>query len=499
MPTAIRLEGVAFSHRGDHDLLCDIHLHLRPGWTGIVGANGVGKSTLLALLAGTLSPTRGRIQREPAALGVVMCPQRVHACGPDVRQLATDDRGLARGLRGRLGLDPDDLDRWPSLSPGERRRWQLAGVLARQPQALLLDEPTNHLDAESRAQITAVLASFRGVGVVVSHDRSLLEALTTSTIRVAGGSARAWPGAYDQARSAWEAERDHDNTTLVRDRGRAARLHRRLADTRREQAQTQAAIGARSRTKGPRDHDGRSVNRRERAAKAASRSARRASVVRATAGRAHAALEGRHYQQERGAEIRFEHEAPTRRPLLRLCVDELRAGPTRCTGRLALSLEPGSRVWIRGPNGAGKTTLLRALAAASTLPPSRLFHLPQVLPPATGETLMAELRAAPPDQRGRTLQRVAALGVDPGPLLGSASPSAGELRKLALAHGLAQPSWVLLLDEPTHHLDLPSVERLESALAEYPGALVLVSHDERFASGCTHERWTLGDGQLSSA
>nr|MCH9685287.1 ATP-binding cassette domain-containing protein [Deltaproteobacteria bacterium] len=180
-----------------------------------------------------------------------------------------------------------------------------------------------------------------------------------------------------------------------------------------------------------------------------------------------------------------------------LCRDALMAGSHRCAGPVALSLQPGTRAWIRGPNGAGKTTLLRALAAASTLPPERMFHLPQVLTPQRGQHLMEQLRRAPPEDRGRTLQRVAALGVDPGPLLRSAAPSAGELRKLALAHGLAQPTWVLLMDEPTHHLDLPSVERLEAALAEYPGALVLVSHDQRFATACTDERWTLGDGELS--
>jgi ATPase subunit of ABC transporter with duplicated ATPase domains len=91
---------------------------------------------------------------------------------------------------------------------------------------------------------------------------------------------------------------------------------------------------------------------------------------------------------------------------------------------------------------------------------------------------------------------VAALGVDPESLLESERPSPGEARKLALASGLARQVWGLLLDEPTNHLDLPSIERLEAALAAYPGALLLVSHDEAFAQQLCDERWVFEDGEL---
>ncbi|MFP2912850.1 ABC transporter ATP-binding protein, partial [Pyxidicoccus sp. 3LFB2] len=100
---------------------------------------------------------------------------------------------------------------------------------------------------------------------------------------------------------------------------------------------------------------------------------------------------------------------------------------------------------------------------------------------------------------GRVLSLVAALGVDPERLLASEQPSPGEARKLLIARGLGQHAWALVLDEPTNHLDLPSIERLEVALREYPGALLLVSHDAAFARACTSESWRVEHGQVTVA
>jgi ATPase subunit of ABC transporter with duplicated ATPase domains len=107
------------------------------------------------------------------------------------------------------------------------------------------------------------------------------------------------------------------------------------------------------------------------------------------------------------------------------------------------------------------------------------------------------VRALGADARGRVLSMVAALGADPDRLLESHQPSPGEARKLALAWGLGRQAWALVLDEPTNHLDIPAIERLEHALSEYPGALVIVSHDDALASRCTNERWCVGDGRVN--
>jgi ATPase subunit of ABC transporter with duplicated ATPase domains len=133
------------------------------------------------------------------------------------------------------------------------------------------------------------------------------------------------------------------------------------------------------------------------------------------------------------------------------------------------------------------------------LPPERVFALPQDLTLDACTALAAELRALDRERRGRLGQLIDALGIDPDRALGSAAPSPGETRKLALAMGLVRAPQLIVLDEPTNHLAIDSIERLEAALADYPGALVIVSHDARFASALCGTRWTIEGGKITSA
>ncbi|MEZ4241426.1 MAG: ATP-binding cassette domain-containing protein, partial [Myxococcota bacterium] len=204
-PSPLRLAGVAFAHRPDVPLLIDVTVHLTGGWTAVVGANGAGKTTLLRLLAGELAPQAG-VRTGPQAVAV--CPQRTGPPDDALRAFAwgwTGDHCWA--LQAALDLDPAALDRWETLSWGERKRWQVGAALAARPQVLLLDEPSNHLDAGARALLARALAAFDGIGVLVSHDRTLLRGLATAVVRVADGRAEAFPGGWDAAEAQWALER----------------------------------------------------------------------------------------------------------------------------------------------------------------------------------------------------------------------------------------------------------------------------------------------------
>ncbi len=495
--SSIRLERLTFGHADAVPLLTRADAFLPSGWTALVGENGAGKTTLLRLVSGAIHPTDGQVLVSPERARVVLCPQEVGlAPGDGARDLARRDDGDARRLRGLLGLDPDSLGRWSTLSPGERKRWQIGGALGSAPDVLLLDEPTNHVDAAAREVLLGALRRFGGVGIVVSHDRSLIEPLAQRTLRLHRGRLRMYPGSYAAAREAWEAEARAawDRRAGMQEAARDARA--RLAEARRER---EAAERSRSgRRRDPKDADARSVVKKNRQARAEDRLARNVARLREVAERADDRVEDAPAEPEPGRSVFLGFERAPRPVLLSLDAPVVHAGPAPVLRDVHVRLRRDDRVRVEGANGAGKTTLLGALLAHADLPADRLLVLPQELAPGAGASLLAEVRSLEPSVRGRVLALVAALGSDPARLLASREPSPGEARKLLLALGMGRHAWALVLDEPTNHLDLPSVERLEEALAAYPGALLLVSHDDAFAGRCTTSRWRIGGGSVDT-
>ncbi|HEX8824897.1 MAG TPA: ATP-binding cassette domain-containing protein [Archangium sp.] len=494
----VRAQRVSFAFSDAVSLFSDAEFHLPTGWTGLVGANGAGKSTLLRLISGELQPSDGHFHFEPPSALVHLCPQRVEELTPDITALAEAYDSRARRLLGQLALDPTALDRWPTLSPGERKRWQIGAALAREPDVLLLDEPTNHLDAEAREWLIAALRRFRGVGMLVSHDRELLETLTTSTLRVHAGTVRLWPGAYSEAREAWEGELEARRTTRQQAQEEHRRLQQRLVQTRRDQEAASAARSAGSRMKDKYDSDARSLGAKTLVSWADARLGRSVATTRREVERAASAVESVEVEKTLGRSVFVDYVRPPNPLLFSVDLPVLRAGEVELFGRLRLDVQREDRIRIEGPNGAGKSTLLRALLDHARVPLERVLYLPQDLSAEEAEEVLDSVRELPPAEKGRVLSLVAALGVEPERLLASEQPSPGEARKLLMARGLGQHAWVLVLDEPTNHLDLPSIERLEVALREYPGALLLVTHDSHFAQRCTALRWRVREGRVDS-
>src|SRR3954468_13882500 len=240
--TVLETRGLCVAWVASNPMLEDVSLVLDRGMYGLVGANGAGKTTLLELLARKFEPHEGRVLLRPHAALVAHCPQQVEELSRDVAALGESSAAMAAELRGRLSLEPAALLRWPTLSPGERKRWQIAAALAREPDVLLLDEPTNHLDAKARDCLLAALRRFEGLGVVVSHDRAVLDGLTHGTLRVHARRVTLYPGNYSVARRLWQAERAREEQQHGEARKRVRQTEARLDGARRVQAAAAANV-----------------------------------------------------------------------------------------------------------------------------------------------------------------------------------------------------------------------------------------------------------------
>lgn len=479
--------GVSFTYPGmTAPLLEDLSCGFPTGWTGIVGANGAGKSTILKLASGLLAPDAGEIRIPGFA---IYCEQRtddVPALFEDL--LRAEDRDAVL-VKANLRIATDWTQRWTTLSHGERKRAQLGVLLWRRPDVLCVDEPTNHLDIEARALLGEALAAYRGVGLLVSHDRELLDRLCGRCLFVDPPDTEMRRGGYTKASE--EKKKDEESLRRRRDLARAARKKiEREASKRRDAASTaDARRSKRGLASG--DHDAREKIDRARV-----------TGKDATAGKLLRQLQGRlrHARdREVGLAAKKEYEtgiwlagSRSQRDLLfSLEKGTIALGGGRSLAYPDLLMVPDDRIALTGPNGGGKSTLVRRIIERLDLPEERVTYVPQEIGAADSARVLEAARNLPRDRLGFMMTVVSRLGSRPHRLLESDDPSPGETRKLLLAMGIAREPHLIIMDEPTNHMDLPSIEALESALEGCPCGLLLVSHDARFLKKLTRRRWDI--------
>jgi ATPase subunit of ABC transporter with duplicated ATPase domains len=187
--------------------------------------------------------------------------------------------------------------------------------------------------------------------------------------------------------------------------------------------------------------------------------------------------------------IRLPGARSTRDLLLEFPEGRLPLGPRKTLYHPTLCITPKDRIGITGPNGSGKSTLLQALVAELNVEHQYITYIPQEIDIDQSQKILNEARRLPNDQTGHLMTIVSRLGSRPERLLDSATPSPGETRKLLLALGITRQPHIILMDEPTNHMDLPSIECLEQALSECSCCLVLISHDRWFLNRLTRQRW----------
>jgi ATPase subunit of ABC transporter with duplicated ATPase domains len=475
---------------------------------GLVGRNGAGKTSLLKVLAGDMAPVAGRLARRGALGFLRQDPRDDGTGGTTAVARVVSGRGLdedatrleklrltleespsrhnitrfsqaeeiyrvsggysaeseARRVATGLGLAQDRLDLPISaLSGGERRRVELARILFAGSDLLLLDEPTNHLDTDAKSWLMKFLAAYRGALLVVSHDLYLLDAAITRILHLDDDKLVEYKGTYSQYRTARRLDEQRIRRIAERQHKEIKRLSS-LADSMRHQTEKRARIA-------------KSLDSR---------------VDRL---RAEAVGEP---QRERKINVRFPEPPRAGRVVLEAGgLSKSYGGPPVFEG-VSFDVGRTERLFVMGLNGAGKTSLLRIVAGV-TEPGSGTVSLGAnvsigyyaqehegIIP---GRTVLSHVKSQShaPDQQLRALLGMFDLTgevawQDAGTLSG------GEKTKLALAQLVAGRHNVLLLDEPTNNLDPSSLEAVGRALSEWPGAMVIVSHDRDFVETLSPDR-----------
>jgi ATP-binding cassette subfamily F protein uup len=457
---------LAFGHL---PLLDEANFQIDPGErVAVIGRNGSGKSTLLQILGGDLPPDSGGVLRQPGVRiarlvqDVPLSADRTVATvvGEGLGELDIHDEWQrehqADMVMSRLSLPPDAIV--DTLSGGWKRRVLLARALVGQPDLLLLDEPTNHLDIEAITWLESFLAEYRGAVAFVTHDRAFLERLATRIVELDRGRLTSWPGDYatfERKKEEWLANEELAN----------AKFDKKMAT---EEVWLRRGVKARR----TRDEGRVKALMAMRAERAERRN--RAGNVRLNIESADSSGKMVFEAQD----VTFAYPAST--PI----VDNFSTRVMR-----------GDRIGLIGPNGAGKTTLLRLLLGE--------------VEPTQGEVRRgANVQIAYYDQQREQLDPDRSVvdtigdGADTVTVNGqprhvhgylqdflfsperARSPvralSGGERNRLLLARLLTRPANTLVLDEPTNDLDLETLELLEQQLVDWPGTLLIVSHDRRF-------------------
>ncbi len=482
----ITLNHVSYSYPGStQTVLADVSAVFPRGWTGIIGNNGCGKSTLARIAAGLLSPDSGAVS--PIGLVAAYCEQNAAIAPARLEDFACSWEQRAVRLRAALGIEDDWPWRFDTLSSGQQKRLQVAVALWEEPDLLVMDEPTNHVDARTRHAIARALASYQGIGLLISHDRELLDELVTQCLCFEGPGVIMRPGSYTQVRS----QATREVTSAQRQRQDAKREVSRLqaeAARRRNEASKSAAKRS-ARHLDAKDHDGKGRIKLAVYTGKDGAAGKLSTRMDARLKKAQQALDDARVSKEYAGDIWMDAEASPRKVLVRMEACELTRGDHRLHVP-DLAVGNTEHIGIAGVNGSGKTTLLSALMA--TVPDDlRALYIPQEVEAEQAAHIMTVLSDMSRGERGRVLSIVAQLNSDPDRILDGGELSPGEMRKLMLAQGILRQPVLIAMDEPTNHLDLGSIEALERVLVAYPGALLLVSHDERLLERTTDIRWRL--------
>src|SRR3954469_17325963 len=480
---------------GTRELFADVSLFIaRTDRLGLIGPNGAGKSTLFGLILGEEKPDTGTIEWERGADFGYLPQESAPAGDETILHIATSGKKLepdehdfdidytleprAKKILAGLGFKEGDADKVAkTFSGGWVMRAHLARLLVAEPALLLLDEPTNHLDLEALLWFQDYLTRYPGGLVVISHDRAFLNALCTGMLELRAGTLHYYHGNYDNFINEKDARKEQQAALFKNQQREIAHLQKFV-----DRFGAKASLATRAKSKE------KQIERLQEVA-----------VEEPT---------------EELRKMNFKFPQPPRSGLKVIELEHVQQayGDHVVYKDLNFACERGQRIVLVGPNGAGKSTLLKILAGVIPIQGGKCELGSNVVPGYFAqnrlENLKADLSVFENVMELRTTenqlteqQARAILGAFLFRKDNAHKPinvlSGGEKSRLALARLLVKPPNLLLMDEPTTHLDIPSIDALIGALKNYEGTFIFISHDVHFIRALAQNVLHVHSGRLT--
>lgn len=491
--------------KGSYDILKDINLEVQSGEKiALVGPNGIGKTTLLQILAGINKPSGGQLRFfHPIKIGYLAQDDASfqEATVQSVLEAACPESSATNWQEAVSRFNFSGREEQPVvlLSGGEKTRLKLACLWIRGCELLLLDEPSNHLDLEQLNWLEGYLRDFSGTAIIVSHDRYFLDRVAERVVELSKTGIASYPGNYSDYKKTKDAKFVQDTKTYYDQEKQARKIENAIQQLTAWEEKAHRESRCKANSEGP-TMGGKEFYR--------AKAKKTAKSVKSTVKRLERMEEDRIARPKKESAINLSFQEQRRGGVRLLTAEGIfkSYGNRVILDNIRFFLQPGEKTALIGNNGTGKTTLLKLILNQEPVDGGKLW----ISPAAKIGYLEQEIQSI--DKRRTIIEEVTRSGCQPalarqllaGLLIrGDAvfKPcsvlSMGERVRVALIKLLVGQYDLLLLDEPTNFLDLESREKFEEALQAFEGALLIVSHDRYLLDRVCNTTWYLENGNLT--
>jgi ATPase subunit of ABC transporter with duplicated ATPase domains len=482
----LQINNLTFKYTSS-EIFSNLNLSFEKGWSCLVGSNGSGKTTLFKLIAKILKPQEGNIVGNEL---VYYCEQELHEKPNGFEEFIYTYNTKTFKLKELLCIEEEWFYRWETLSFGERKRIQIAIALFLEPDVLLLDEASNHLDIKTKEILINSLKNFKGIGILISHDRELLNSLFNNTVIIKNKKIYNYKTTFQKAIEELDLyfnflQKENENIN-----NKVKKLQNNIQTQKEKVSQSKSRLSKKNiNTKD------KSLKEKINLAKLTGKDKSDSKLVTSFSKKAQELSSKKNEIEksfDKGIIIKDEKNKKENFSFL-LQKAQLPLGEKKILKYENLSLNKGDKIAIIGNNGVGKSSFLKLLISKIT-PLKSYLYLPQEIDLKQKEKLFEAIKSLNNEKKGELFTFIQRLSSNPKNLLNNENTSPGELRKLFIAKALLDNIQLIILDEPTNHMDIDSIQSLEQALKEYQNTLIVVSHDKAFIKNINAKVYSITKG-----